>query len=85
MVDYLVTTHNILVLEYYVLHAFLHPHVERIKLSSHVLKLSQPPGKRIINSRWVYQIKTKSYSSRELHEARLVVKVFSHEFGVDYE
>ena len=43
------------------------------------------PGKRIIVSRRVYKIKTKFDGSIERYKARLVAKVFSQQYGMDYE
>jgi len=44
-----------------------------------------PLRKRVIGSRWVYKIKTKSDGSVERYKAHLITKEFSQQYGMDYE
>jgi histone deacetylase 1/2 len=46
-----------------------------------------PPskGKNIIDSRWVFKIKRKSYGSIERYKGRLVAKGYKQRYGIDYE
>ena len=44
-----------------------------------------PPRKCVIGSRWIYNIKTKSDGSVERYKSRFVAKVFSQQYGIDYE
>ena len=44
-----------------------------------------PPGQSVVGCRWVYKIKTKADGSVERYKARLVVKSFTQEYGIDYE
>ena len=44
-----------------------------------------PPGKRAISIKWVYKVKLHSYGSLERLEARLVIKGFTQQYGVDYQ
>ena len=44
-----------------------------------------PKGRRALRNKWVYQIKTEDSSSKPLYKARLVVKGFGPEIGIDFE
>ena len=47
--------------------------------------MTLPPGKSIVRYKWIYKIKTRSDGSIECYKARLVAKVFTQEYGIDYE
>ena len=44
-----------------------------------------PPGKFVVGCEWIYKIKTRSDGSIEHYKTCLVVKGFTHEYGIDYE
>jgi hypothetical protein len=46
-----------------------------------------PPhrGKNVIDCRWIYKVKRKSYDSIDRYKARLVAKGFKQRYGIDYE
>jgi hypothetical protein len=44
-----------------------------------------PAGKSAIGFKWVYKIKTQSDGTVDRYKARLVVKGFTQEYGIDYE
>lgn len=43
-----------------------------------------PPGKKVIDNRWVFKVKTNTDRSIDRYKARLVVRGFTQEYGVDY-
>jgi hypothetical protein len=46
-----------------------------------------PPsrGKNVIDCKWVYKVKRRSYGKIERYKARLVAKGFKQSNGIDYE
>ena len=39
----------------------------------------------MVGCKWIYKIKTRSDGSSECYKARLVAKVFTQEYGINYE
>ncbi|KAL4387188.1 hypothetical protein GQ457_09G029600 [Hibiscus cannabinus] len=46
--------------------------------------VDKPKNKKVIGVKWVYRVKLNSDGSINKHKARLVVKGYSQEFGVDF-
>lgn len=44
-----------------------------------------PPGKKPIDSKWVYKVKLRSDGSLECHKARLVAKGYHQKQGIDFQ
>ena len=44
-----------------------------------------PPGKRAINSKWVYKVKLHADGTLERLKARLVIRGFTQQYGVYYQ
>ncbi|GJT46799.1 retrovirus-related pol polyprotein from transposon TNT 1-94 [Tanacetum coccineum] len=44
-----------------------------------------PKGKRALENKWVYKLKTEEHTSRPRYKARLVVKGFSQKRGIDFD
>ena len=44
-----------------------------------------PPRKSVVGCEWIYKIKIHSNGSIERYKARLVAKIFTQEYEIDYE
>ncbi|MCO5590687.1 hypothetical protein L7F22_044661 [Adiantum nelumboides] len=44
-----------------------------------------PPGKKAIGTKWVYKLKCKTNGEIDCYKARLVVKGYAQQKGIDYE
>lgn len=49
------------------------------------LIISLPPGHKALPSKWVYKLKFKADVSIDRAEARLVIKGFNQQIGIDYK
>ena len=47
--------------------------------------MTLPLGKSVVGCKWIYKIKTRFDGSIKRYKARLVAKIFTHEYGIDYE
>jgi hypothetical protein len=47
--------------------------------------VSLPPSKSIVSFHWMYNIKTNSDGFIERYKTRFVAKVYSQQYGMDYE
>jgi len=44
-----------------------------------------PPGKKVIDCKWVYTVKQNPEGKVERYKARLVAKGYSQTYGIDYD
>ena len=44
-----------------------------------------PPGKSVVGFKWVYKIKTHSDGFIKRYNARIVAKIFTQKYEIDYE
>ena len=44
-----------------------------------------PPRKSVVGCKWIYKIKIHSDGSIERYKTRLVAKIFTQEYEIDYE
>ena len=47
--------------------------------------VDQPPSRKVIRNKWVLKVKRKADGSIDKYKARLVVKGFTQEEGIDYD
>ena len=46
--------------------------------------VGRPKGRKVLKKKWVYRVKHEGKENQQLFKARLVVKGFEHEQGVDF-
>lgn len=55
-------------------------------LRNHTWELVKPPSdQKVIDNRWVFKLKQNPDGSIDRYKARLVVRGFTQEFGIDYQ
>ncbi|KXJ81160.1 hypothetical protein RP20_CCG021493 [Aedes albopictus] len=59
--------------------------LEALKLNDTWELTDLPPGRRALKCKWVYRIKTNVDGTVDRYKARLVIKGFSQQKGVDYD
>lgn len=55
-------------------------------IKNHTWALVKPPAdQKVIDNRWIYKVKQNTDGSTERFKARLVVRGFTQEYGIDYQ
>ena len=54
-------------------------------ISTNILDIFIPGGKKPVGCKWVFVVKFKGDSYLERYKARLVAKGYTHTYGVDYQ
>ncbi|KAL4388598.1 hypothetical protein GQ457_09G027370 [Hibiscus cannabinus] len=62
----------------------MHEEIRMISKNDTWKLVDKPKNKKVIGVKWVYRVKLNSDGSINKHKARLVVKGYSQEFGVDF-
>ena len=47
--------------------------------------VARPKGRKVLRNKWVYKVKAEEKSSQPRYKARLVVKGFAQNKGVDFD
>ena len=59
--------------------------IQALQINNTWEEVSLPPHKKAISCKWVYKTKLKSDGTLERLKARLVIRGFTQEYGVDYQ
>ena len=63
----------------------MHEEISSIEKNDTWKVTNLPQGHQAIGVKWVYKIKTNASGEIEKHKARLVVKGYKQQYGIDYD
>ena len=65
-------------------HQAMNEEIQALEMNNTWVVQPLPPGKRTIGCRWLYKVKYRADDSLDRYKARLVVKGYTQQAGIDF-